>query len=131
MPHFGNHSLTMLDSCDERLQAVFFEAIEHFDCKIIEGHRGEERQNEMLTQGKSMLGWPNSRHNAEPSLAIDAAPWPIVWEDRERFYAFGGFVKGIAVCMSIPIRWGGDWDGDWSFKDQDFHDLGHFEIREG
>ena len=130
MPHFGTSSLTALDSCDERLQALFFEVVEHFDCSILEGERGEVQQNKMANADppRSHLYWPSSKHNCNPSLALDAAPYPIEWEDTARFYAFGGFVLGVAARMGIPIRWGGDWDGDWLFADQRFHDLGHFEI---
>ena len=46
----------------------------------------------------------------------------------KRWYAFGGYVKGVAHSMEINIRWGGDWDGDFDFKDQTFNDLPHFEI---
>ena len=63
-----------------------------------------------------------------PSLAIDAAPSPIDWNDRERFFYFAGVVKGVAEEMGIKIRWGGDWDGDNDFDDQTFDDLVHFEL---
>jgi peptidoglycan L-alanyl-D-glutamate endopeptidase CwlK len=48
---------------------------------------------------------------------VDVAPYPIDWEDYEKFYWFGGY-----------IRWGGDWDGDGDFKDQTLVDLVHWEI---
>ena len=133
MPSFSNASLTALDSCDERLQALFFEVVGHFDCKILEGARGKARQNRMFGEGKSRHVWPDGNHNCpdgEPSRAVDVAPWPIEWDDHARFYAFGGYVKGVAMRMGISIRCGMDWDGDWSFKDQTFHDLGHFELKD-
>ncbi|MFQ5990813.1 MAG: hypothetical protein ACE5NA_00110 [Nitrospiraceae bacterium] len=48
----------------------------------------------------------------------------------DRWRAFGGFVLGVAEMMDIPIRWGGDWDGDRTFRDQNFNDLSHFELSE-
>jgi len=63
MAHFGTRSLIELDTCDERLQALFFEVIEYFDCSILEGARSKDRQDEMLAQGKSKLPWPLSKHN--------------------------------------------------------------------
>jgi len=67
-------------------------------------------------------------HNRYPSRAIDLAPWPLDWSDIRRFYYFGGFVVGVANKLDIPIRWGGDWDGDFEVKDQNFNDLVHFEL---
>jgi peptidoglycan L-alanyl-D-glutamate endopeptidase CwlK len=63
-------------------------------------------------------------------VAVDAAPWPIDWRDTERFIYFGGYVKGIAAQQGVPIRWGGDWDGDFALKDNLFNDYAHFEIVE-
>jgi peptidoglycan L-alanyl-D-glutamate endopeptidase CwlK len=30
--------------------------------------------------------------------------------------------------MGIAVRWGGDWDHDGKSKDEQFLDLGHFEL---
>ena len=61
-------------------------------------------------------------------MALDVCPYPIDWNDKDRFYNFAGLVKGIAISMDIKIRWGGDWDGDNDLKDQTFFDLPHFEL---
>ena len=55
---------------------------------------------------------------------------PIDWNNKERFYLFAGFVKGIAAEMGIKLRLGADWDGDFTTRDQTFHDLPHFELDE-
>ena len=128
MPSFSNKSKSKLDTCDERLQRVLNEVIKTFDCTVLEGHRTESRQNEMLRTGKSKLAYPHSKHNLLPSNAVDVAPYPIDWNDRERFTYFAGYVKGIAESMNIKLRWGGDWDSDWKVKDNNFDDLPHFEI---
>jgi len=39
-----------------------------------------------------------------------------------------GVMLNAAQEMGIRVRWGGDWDGDGSTKDQTFHDLGHYEL---
>lgn len=128
-------SLAELETCDPRLVVVFEEVIRHRDCSIIEGRRGKERQNELLRTGQTTLPWPRSKHNGTPprlSRAVDAAPYfageGIPWGDRDRWLAWGGFVKGIAAGMGIALRWGGDWDGDWLHTDQKFHDMPHFEL---
>ena len=128
--HYGNKSLERLASCDVKLQRVFMKAIEIMDITILEGYRDEQKQNEMVAEGKSQLEWPNSKHNSLPSKAIDAAPYPINWEDRERFTLFAGLILGIAHSMGIKLRWGGDWDQDFQVQDNGFDDLPHFELIE-
>ena len=129
MAKFGNTSKRRLATCDEDLQELFQEVVKFFDCSILEGHRGEETQNKYFDEGKSQVKWPNGKHNSSPSTALDAAPYPIDWDDTDRFYYFAGFVKGVAFKMGIPIRWGGDWDDDTDVKETKFKDLVHFELR--
>lgn len=128
MPQFSKLSLEQLVTCDERLQRLFMAVVRHYDCVIVYGHRGEAEQNDAFEKGLSRLVWPDSFHNKLPSLAVDAAPYPINWKDTERFYAFGGFVLGVASQMGLKIRWGADWDRDTEVKDQTFNDLMHFEV---
>ena len=129
MPRFGRKSKERLASCDPMLQKLFNEVIKHVDCSVLEGHRGEERQNKFYDEGKSKVRYPNGRHNANPSLAVDVTPYPVDWEDRERQTLFAGFVVGIARGLGITIRWGGDWDMDFDVQDNKFDDFPHFEIK--
>jgi len=130
MPRFGSRSINRIKTCDQRLQELFYEVVKHFDCTIIEGHRGEERQNKAYNDGKSKVKYPNGKHNQFPSVAVDVAPYPIDWSDRDRFHYFGGFVLGVAKQKGLNIRWGGDWSMDTQTKDNKFDDLVHFEIKE-
>jgi len=126
---FGRTSKKRLETCDERLQSLFNEVVKVFDCSILVGHRGEEDQNKAYKEGNSQVKWPKGKHNKKPSSAVDVAPYPIDWEDRERFSYFAGFVKGVAWRLNTPIRWGGDWDGDTELSDNNFDDLVHFELK--
>jgi len=128
MPKFSERSLSNLSTCHEDLREVFYAVIKHFDCTIICGHRTQEDQDRVYHEGRSQVQWPNSMHNTDPSIALDAAPWPIDWKDRERFIYFGGFVKGVAAKLGIALRWGGDWDSDFEVHDNKFDDLAHFEL---
>jgi peptidoglycan L-alanyl-D-glutamate endopeptidase CwlK len=130
MPRFSKKSLSKLETCDKRLQDLFLRVVKKFDCTIIEGHRSKDRQNKLFKEGKSKLKYPKGKHNAIPSKAVDVAPYPIDWNDRERFTYFAGYVLGIAYEMGLKIRWGGDWDMDTQVKDNNFDDLPHFEIRD-
>lgn len=128
MPHFSHLSLERLTTCDERLQRLFMAVIREIDCSISYGYRDELAQNDAFEKGLSKKVWPDSKHNSLPSKAIDAIPYPVNWKDKERFYYFGGLVKGVASQMGIKIRWGGNWDSDTDLHDQIFFDLGHFEV---
>lgn len=128
MPNFGTKSRTELATAHPDLQRLFNRVIDTFDCVVLEGHRGEAAQEEAVRTGKSKLHWPNGNHNKTPSMAVDVAPYPVNWNDTQRFYYFAGYVKGIAATMGIKIRWGGDWDSDTDLHDQTFFDLPHFEL---
>ena len=128
MPSFSEASKRELATCDPLLQAVFEEVIKHFDCTILEGHRGEAKQNAAFNTGKSKVRYPYGKHNAIPSRAVDVSPFPIDWSDRERMTLFAGFVMGIATGKGIRLRWGGDWNQNTQVKDNRFDDLVHFEL---
>jgi hypothetical protein len=128
MANFSGRSTARLLECHEDLQLLFFQVVKNFDCSIMCGHRGEEAQNEAFDKGYSKLKFPQSKHNKTPSMAVDVIPYPIDWDDTNRMYFFGGYVKGIAEGLEVKIRWGGDWDRDTEIDDQSFIDLPHFEL---
>jgi len=129
MAKFSKRSLDRLSTCHEGLQKVFKEVIKHVDCSILEGHRSATRQNKLYEEGKTKVRYPKGRHNFSPSRAVDVAPYPIDWNDRERFHLFAGFVIGMARGMGINLRWGGDWNMNFEVDDNMFDDFPHFEIR--
>ena len=129
MPKFGRTSRKRLKTCDEDLIFLLEEVVKYFDCTVLEGHRGKRLQNKYFKEGKSKLKFPEGNHNKKPSTALDVVPYPIDWDDRERMTYFAGYVKGIAMMLGIPIRWGGDWNSNNDLKDNNFDDLPHFELR--
>ena len=128
MPSFGDKSKRELATCRKELQEVFNEVIKTVDCSVLEGHRSKDRQNTLYKEGKTKVTYPKGRHNSSPSNAVDVAPYPIDWGDRERFHLFAGFVLGIAKSMGINLRWGGDWNSNWQVDDNKFDDFPHFEV---
>lgn len=98
------------------------------DCSILEGYRNRSNQNKAYRKKKSKLKYPQSKHNRKPSLAVDVAPYPIGWQDRERFCLLAGVVKGIAHSKGIEIRWGGDFNSNNIISDESFVDMPHFEL---
>ena len=128
MPKFSEKSEEKLMTCNTQLIILFNEVIKYVDCTILDGFRTHEDQEKAFEQGKSSVHFPYSMHNRYPSRAVDVAPYPIDWDDLKRFYHFVGFVRGVASQLEIKIRCGADWDGDFQWKDQKFHDLPHFEL---
>lgn len=134
MPKFSQESFSKLSTCHIDLQAIFFEVIKSFDCSVIIGHRGEDEQHKAFESGKSKLDWPNGKHNAQPSNAVDVAPYPIDWNNISQFIFFAGYVEGIAQRLkdegkiTHSIRWGGNWNGNMEMHQQEFNDFCHFEL---
>lgn len=112
--------LDKLNTCHPKLIRVVLAVAERKPLIVVCGHRGKEDQDRAYREGKSKLRWPNSRHNAWPSEAVDLAPAPLDWDDTRRF-------KGLAVAIleegrnqGTEITWGGSWRG--------FVDVPHFEL---
>lgn len=125
MPHFGKKSKERLKGVDNKLIKVLNELIKIIDVTIIEGVRSSERQEKLLKQGATKVKY--SKHME--GKAVDLAPYPIDWDDLERFYYMGGMIRGIGKELGINVRWGGDWDSDGNIRDQSFNDLVHVEIK--
>lgn len=86
------------------------------DFTVIEGIRNINRQRELVKAGKSTT--MNSRHIT--GHAVDMVPWPVDWDDLERFEVMAEAMKQAADELDIPIVWGGDW--------KSFYDAPHFEL---
>ena len=114
----GKRSLQSLSGVHPDMVAVVKRAIEitEQDFTVIEGIRNINRQRELVKAGKSTT--MNSRHIT--GHAVDMVPWPVDWEDLERFEVMSEAMKTAAEELDIPIKWGGDW--------KSFYDAPHFEL---
>ena len=124
---YSSRSRQRLRTCHPDLVLLFDEALADPACpsdiSILEGFRGRERQHEMKATGKSQLGWPKSRHNSVPSMAVDAAPYVggISW-DWDHYHPLAAHIKATwdrlqsegKVDPRHRLSWGGDWE---SLKD--------------
>jgi peptidoglycan L-alanyl-D-glutamate endopeptidase CwlK len=136
MNKYSEHSERALSSCHKDLRRIFEVVLQDFDHTIVEGWRSPERQRQLFAAGKTKIDGVNrlSKHNYWPSMAVDVAPYPVAWADRERFHFFAGFVLGVGYSLFDEgevehlIRWGGDWDQDTEVSDNEFDDLPHFEL---
>ena len=114
----GTRSLQNLSGVHPDLVAVVKLAITitEQDFTVIEGVRNINRQRELFKAGKSTT--MNSRHIT--GHAVDMVPWPVDWNDLERFEVMSEAMKAAAEELDIPIVWGGDW--------KSFYDAPHFEL---
>jgi len=114
----GTRSLQNLSGVHPDLVAVVKLAISitEQDFTVIEGVRNINRQRELYKAGKSTT--MNSRHIT--GHAVDMVPWPVDWNDLERFEVVAEAMKAAAEELDIPIVWGGDW--------KSFYDAPHFEL---
>ena len=86
------------------------------DFMVIEGVRNINRQRELVATGKSKT--MNSRHLT--GHAVDLCPYPVDWEDADKFIAISVAMKEAAKELDVSIEWGGDWKNGW--------DKPHFEL---
>lgn len=135
MPKFGEQSLNRLSTCHQDLQLVMHEAIKEIDFTILHGYRSPEEQFEIYKQGRRLVNgkWTKvgttfteldgkikkSKHNYSPSLAVDIAPYPIDWNDYERFRQLAKVVMRCSEDLGIKLKWG----GNFTWKD-----LPHFQL---
>ncbi|QEM42992.1 L-alanyl-D-glutamate peptidase [Escherichia phage vB_EcoM_4HA13] len=124
----GQRSLDRLSGVNSSLVAVLKKACESmpFDITVLEGVRSYERQQELLKQGATKVSV--SRHMS--GNAIDIAPYPIDWNDTERFKIVAHHMFAAAKELGIVIRWGGNWSRqDETVKPtSSFVDMPHFEL---
>lgn len=105
-----------------------------------------EEPSEAVDAAPDPLKWPNVKQLVSEIADLLSTQVPrehrgklnalisLHVKDVARWYHFGGYVQGTADQMyrtgevSRKVRWGGDWDGDRVFSDQNFDDLPHFEL---
>lgn len=131
MARFGKTSMSRLEGVHPLLVDWAMRVVTIFDCSVVSGVRDLTTQAEYVAAGVSRT--MNSKHLIQSidgyGHAVDLAPYPIDWVDpHDRFKILAGVGIAVAHEMSLPITWGGDWDGDMNFADQDFFDYAHWQI---
>lgn len=144
----SKRSLKNLEGVHPDLQEVVKLAIQITgeDFAVIEGLRTKERQRQLVEKGASKT--LNSRHLT--GHAVDLAWWKnggINWStagvkdfydvgnakqynniDYSGYQEIGVSMIHAAAELKVPLRWGGDWDGDGQHTDHTFLDWVHFEL---
>lgn len=126
MPVFGAASKAALVKCHPHLQAIANEAIKEIDFRVLDATRGRDDQERAFAAGKSKVHFGQSAHNYVPAIAYDLFPAPYDWNNRQAFISLSKVILRIAKAKDIPIRWGGDWNGDGNLADG--WDMPHYEL---
>ena len=147
MYRFGNGSKSKLETCHADLQMIANEAIKVYDFSVIFGARTTEEQTKLYEEKKTTLDGVNrrSKHQVDESqplaMAMDLMPYKKGTnafsgheKDNRRFYTLMGIVKAVGAKLleegkiTHELRFGLDWDGDDTYRDQTFDDLPHVEL---
>ena len=115
---FGNTSMGRLRLCHPDLKKLMEAVIASSpeDMTIVCGGRSKGRQDKAYAEGKSQLKYPDSKHNSQPSMAVDVAPYidgKIPWDDIAAFTRMRMRIVEEAHKMKLIIRCG----AHFSFKD--------------
>lgn len=134
MANFSKTSKQKLSTCHPDLQRLFDEVVKLYDCTIVCGSRSEEDQEKAFLGGFSKIRYPNSKHNAEISRAVDVVPYfnnqpHIRWSDRLSFVKFAYFVQKTALKLGIEVIWGADWNDNGLIDDERFIDMPHWQLK--
>lgn len=77
------------------------------DFGITEGLRTQERQKQLVAEGKSQT--MNSRHLTGHAVDVFAYPTPAGSWDWKYYEQIARAFKEASQELNIPIEWGGDW----------------------
>lgn len=143
MYKLSNRSLERLNSVDDKLVKVIKRAIEitRQDFAITEGLRSHEQCCINYGKGRtaaqctskgvpasyaqptqSKVTWLNDPFKSKHATgkAVDLVPYPVDWNDLNKFRAIAEAMKQAAKELGINIQWGGDW--------KTTKDYPHFEV---
>lgn len=136
---FSERSLNNLKGVHPKLVAVVKRALElsPIDFTVLEGVRSQARQDELWAQGRTKPGpvvtWvqTSGTHGIQADgygHAVDLAPYPIDWNDLQRFDQLANVMFAAAKELNVTLRWGGDWDMDQIIHERGESDSPHFEL---
>ncbi|AEK81965.1 putative endolysin [Salmonella phage 7-11] len=126
--HLGKKSQELLNQVHPDLRKVLEEAFKSmpFDITVLPSTiRTVEEQRKNVEKGVS---WTMKSKHLD-GRAVDIAPYPVDWNNLERFVVMAAHVLAAADKLGIRVVWGGTWaptTEGWQ-KNKRF-DGPHFEI---
>lgn len=120
MPKLSAASQRRLDGAHPLLKKLFTEVAKEANITVLDSQRGRAAQEKAFALGHSRAHFGQSAHNWSPAIALDVCPYPINWNNLQRFRDLAAIVKAKAKTLKVPIQWGGDWSG--------LVDMPHYEL---
>jgi peptidoglycan LD-endopeptidase CwlK len=128
----GAVSQTRLATCKRMLQFFVWALVDKLnevndpkltDITVLCGFRNQADQEDAWKRGASKLHFPFGKHNKQPSDAVDIAPYPVDYKNKEAFLLLGKYGKQVLEEQELlgKIEWGGDWTT--------FVDLPHWQLK--
>lgn len=93
---------------------------------VTEGRRTLARQRQLVAQGASKT--LRSRHLTGHAIDVAALSGGKVSWALPLYATIADAFRLAAAQLSVPIRWGGDWNGNGKSTDESFVDGPHFEL---
>lgn len=118
----------------EPLQHIIREAIKSspidFGIPKYGGNRTAVEQSGLFLDGKSTLdGYiKKSKHQSGKAIDIYAYVGGKASWNMQHLNLLAGHIIGTANRLGYKLRWGGDWNSNWSSDDENFVDAVHFEL---
>lgn len=82
------------------------------DIAVLCGYRDKAGQDKAVLMKTSKTPWPKSKHNRQPSDAVDVAVYPVDYRDKAyegKMKVLHAFICGIAAAYGIDL-YNIDWD---------------------
>ena len=144
-------SLNRLQGVDPNLVAVVKRAIELTpqDFMVVEGLRSKEQCYINYGKGRTAaqcsakgvpakyaaphlakVTWLNNPLSSKhvTGRAVDLVPYPVDWNDLDKFDQVAKAIFAAAKELGVSIRWGADWDNDGKYREKGEYDSPHFEL---
>ena len=144
MRKLSEKSNSILSTCHPDIQKVIRLAITRstVDFGISHGYRTPQEQNNLYQQGRTAPGnvvtqldgfKKKSKHNENPSLAVDIYCWPVqIMYDEAHLCYVAGVIMSCAAELGVALKWGNNWNNDGLLVCKDpsekFSDMPHFEL---
>lgn len=146
MKQWDARSLKQRDTLMGSLRLLMDDALRISDVpfQIVQGARTIEEQQRYFNDGKSKINprdyptreklYAAAKHVTGPGMPLSRAVDIIIdvkgkEYDKAHMCYVAGVVMAIAALRGIPVRWGGNWDGDGELlSDQKLIDMPHFEL---
>lgn len=107
-------AIANLENVHPDLIALITEISAYIPLRVLCGSRDQTAQDAAVKAGYSKTPWPLSKHNHNPSRAVDICIHPYNPDDHLQLLYMNAFVMGFGTARGLKLRSGADWN--WNFS---------------